>query len=195
MRIPEKTITTARMTLRITGTRANVCLSPAGQRRSPVAAPSVTAAPETARQTDRRKKIARALPACVARPEQAEGPSFVDAQLDRSDIRSGFADHDLLESAPPRARSAPKDGLPARRVGNGQESVPARSNGSGLDSSRFSGRDREPGRATYPSLPRVAAALTATPRNGYRLGIPREVCWRLVFPLPSTALHPLPPSR
>ncbi|MYE35885.1 MAG: intradiol ring-cleavage dioxygenase [Gemmatimonadales bacterium] len=30
---------------------------------------------------------ARALPACVARPEQTEGPFFVDARLDRSDIR------------------------------------------------------------------------------------------------------------
>lgn len=32
--------------------------------------------------------IARALPACVAKPEQTEGPFFVDAELERSDIRS-----------------------------------------------------------------------------------------------------------
>ncbi len=32
--------------------------------------------------------IARALPACVAKPEQTEGPFFVDAGLERSDIRS-----------------------------------------------------------------------------------------------------------
>src|SRR5262245_6990400 len=29
-----------------------------------------------------------ALPACVARPQQTEGPYFVDEKLDRSDIRS-----------------------------------------------------------------------------------------------------------
>src|SRR5687767_12136153 len=29
-----------------------------------------------------------ALPSCVVRPEQTEGPYFVDARLDRSDIRS-----------------------------------------------------------------------------------------------------------
>ena len=32
--------------------------------------------------------IARTLPACVAKPEQTEGPFFVDAGLERSDIRS-----------------------------------------------------------------------------------------------------------
>ena len=32
--------------------------------------------------------IAVTLPACVVRPEQTEGPFFVDAELDRSDIRS-----------------------------------------------------------------------------------------------------------
>lgn len=32
--------------------------------------------------------IGRALPACVAKPEQTEGPFFVDAELERSDIRS-----------------------------------------------------------------------------------------------------------
>ncbi|WP_419861701.1 intradiol ring-cleavage dioxygenase [Candidatus Palauibacter sp.] len=32
--------------------------------------------------------IARTLPACVAKPEQTEGPFFVDAELERSDIRS-----------------------------------------------------------------------------------------------------------
>ena len=32
--------------------------------------------------------IARTLPACVAKPEQTEGPFFVDAGLERSDIRA-----------------------------------------------------------------------------------------------------------
>ena len=45
-------------------------------------------------------QIARALPACVARPEQAEGPFFVDQQLDRSDIRSDPSTGVVSEGAP-----------------------------------------------------------------------------------------------
>lgn len=41
-----------------------------------------------------------ALPACVVRPEQTEGPFFVDAQLDRSDIRSDPATGAVSEGAP-----------------------------------------------------------------------------------------------
>ena len=35
---------------------------------------------------------AHRAPACVARPEQTEGPYFVDERLNRSDIRSDPAD-------------------------------------------------------------------------------------------------------
>lgn len=41
-----------------------------------------------------------ALPACVVRPEQTEGPFFVDAQLDRSDIRSDPSTGAVSEGAP-----------------------------------------------------------------------------------------------
>ncbi|MGH7477333.1 MAG: intradiol ring-cleavage dioxygenase [Longimicrobiales bacterium] len=36
----------------------------------------------------RRPRAAEAFPSCVARPEQTEGPYFVDERLNRSDIRS-----------------------------------------------------------------------------------------------------------
>jgi protocatechuate 3,4-dioxygenase beta subunit len=41
-----------------------------------------------------------ALPACVVRPEQTEGPFFVDAALNRSDIRSDPATGAMSEGVP-----------------------------------------------------------------------------------------------
>ena len=46
----------------------------------------------------------RALPACVAKPEQTEGPFFVDAGLERSDIRSDPATGAVSEGVPLRLR-------------------------------------------------------------------------------------------
>lgn len=40
------------------------------------------------------------LPACVVRPEQTEGPYFVETGLDRSDIRSDPTDGTVSEGAP-----------------------------------------------------------------------------------------------
>jgi protocatechuate 3,4-dioxygenase beta subunit len=41
-----------------------------------------------------------ALPACVVRPEQTEGPYFVDEMLDRSDIRSDPSTGEVKEGVP-----------------------------------------------------------------------------------------------
>lgn len=41
-----------------------------------------------------------ALPACVVKPEQTEGPYFVDEKLNRSDIRSDPADGSVREGVP-----------------------------------------------------------------------------------------------
>jgi protocatechuate 3,4-dioxygenase beta subunit len=40
------------------------------------------------------------LPACVVRPEQTEGPYFLDAMLNRSDIRSDPSDDSVREGVP-----------------------------------------------------------------------------------------------
>jgi len=48
----------------------------------------------------RRTGIARTFPACVARPEQTEGPFFVDEELERSDIRSDPSTGRLSEGVP-----------------------------------------------------------------------------------------------
>jgi protocatechuate 3,4-dioxygenase beta subunit len=40
------------------------------------------------------------VPACVVRPEQTEGPYFVDVQLDRSDIRGDPSDGSVRPGAP-----------------------------------------------------------------------------------------------
>jgi len=39
------------------------------------------------------------LPACIVRPEQTEGPYFLDTELDRSDIRSDPSDGSVCEGA------------------------------------------------------------------------------------------------
>ncbi|MCZ0936389.1 MAG: intradiol ring-cleavage dioxygenase [Gemmatimonadetes bacterium] len=44
--------------------------------------------------------VARALPACVAKPEQTEGPFFVDAGLERADIRSDPSTGTVSEGIP-----------------------------------------------------------------------------------------------
>ena len=46
------------------------------------------------------EEIAPGLPACVARPEQTEGPFFVDAGLERSDIRSDPSTGAVSEGTP-----------------------------------------------------------------------------------------------
>lgn len=46
------------------------------------------------------EEIARVLPPCVVRPEQTEGPFFVDSQLDRSDIRSDPTTGAVSEGVP-----------------------------------------------------------------------------------------------
>src|ERR671923_567416 len=46
--------------------------------------------------------FAAAIPACVARPEQTEGPYFVDERLNRSDIRSEPSDNSVKPGVPLR---------------------------------------------------------------------------------------------
>ena len=56
---------------------------------------------------------ASALPSCVVRPEQTEGPYFVDARLDRSDIRSDPSNGTVKAGTPLQVA------LVVSRIGNG----------------------------------------------------------------------------
>lgn len=47
-----------------------------------------------------RKSSVTALPPCIVRPEQTEGPYFVDERLNRSDIRSDPSDGSVREGLP-----------------------------------------------------------------------------------------------
>ena len=47
-----------------------------------------------------RPGIAQSLPSCIVTPEQAEGPYFTDARLNRSDIRSDPGDKSVKEGVP-----------------------------------------------------------------------------------------------
>src|SRR2546427_6527927 len=44
-----------------------------------------------------RKPTVTAMPPCIVRPEQTEGPYFVDERLNRSDIRSDPSDDSVKE--------------------------------------------------------------------------------------------------
>lgn len=48
----------------------------------------------------RRKPSVTSFPPCIVRPEQTEGPYFVDERLNRSDIRSDPSDGSVKEGAP-----------------------------------------------------------------------------------------------
>src|SRR5438270_5375918 len=47
-----------------------------------------------------RKPTVTAMPPCIVRPEQTEGPYFVDDRLNRSDIRSDPSDGSVKEGVP-----------------------------------------------------------------------------------------------
>src|SRR5437867_5298885 len=47
-----------------------------------------------------RKPTVTAMPPCIVRPEQTEGPYFVDERLNRSDIRSDPSDGSVKEGVP-----------------------------------------------------------------------------------------------
>jgi len=54
------------------------------------------------RMTSFATAAAAAIPACVVRPEQTEGPYFIDAKLNRSDIRSEPSDGSIKAGVPLR---------------------------------------------------------------------------------------------
>src|SRR5919199_5716602 len=46
--------------------------------------------------------VAQAAPSCVVRPQQTEGPYFVDEKLNRSDIRTDPSDGSVKQGVPLR---------------------------------------------------------------------------------------------
>lgn len=75
--------------LRLLGWGSAVCLAADG------AHPLWSAAPAFGQPT-----AGRAVPACVVRPEQTEGPYFVDEKLNRSDIRADPSDDSVRPGVP-----------------------------------------------------------------------------------------------
>src|SRR3989475_12374171 len=56
--------------------------------------------PRWLRRLFSRKPTVTAMPPCIVRPEQTEGPYFVDELLNRSDIRSDPSDGSVKEGVP-----------------------------------------------------------------------------------------------
>lgn len=80
--------------------------TPATASAPPTGAPAAAAEPRasvaanaTSRATEAATAVAE-LPACVVRPEQTEGPYFVDERLERADIRADTATGVLSEGRP-----------------------------------------------------------------------------------------------
>jgi protocatechuate 3,4-dioxygenase beta subunit len=67
---------------------------------------------------DERVAAGGALPSCVVRPEQTEGPYFVDGRLDRSDIRSDPQSGAIKAGAPLQVA------IVVSRIGNGGACTP-----------------------------------------------------------------------
>jgi protocatechuate 3,4-dioxygenase beta subunit len=65
------------------------------ERRQSDLANATTVSPQTVTKID-----TRATPSCVVRPEQTEGPYFVDELLNRSDIRSDPSDGSVKDGVP-----------------------------------------------------------------------------------------------
>jgi protocatechuate 3,4-dioxygenase beta subunit len=80
--------------LRLTGATVATVLVGSSPRQSGSGAP-------TSGSTQRPTGTA-ATPSCVVRPQQTEGPYFVDEQLNRSDIRSDPSDGSVKEGVPVR---------------------------------------------------------------------------------------------
>lgn len=89
----------------LTGNATTATTAPTGAATMPPAATATpaatTATTATAATTATTEPAAVAvpLPTCVVRPEQTEGPYFVDTQLNRSDIRSDPADGSVRAGA------------------------------------------------------------------------------------------------
>ncbi len=90
---------------RLTGSEAATAVPPtagATAALAPTAPPALPTDTATvaATATTVVAAVATPLPACVVRPEQTEGPYFVDVMLNRSDIRSDPADGSVRPGAP-----------------------------------------------------------------------------------------------
>jgi protocatechuate 3,4-dioxygenase beta subunit len=91
-------ILTRRDTLKLLGVTSAALLAGCVPGLSGTAEPAGPATPGIAGTR------AASLPACIVRPEETEGPYFVDEKLDRSDIRSDPSDGSLKEGLPLQLR-------------------------------------------------------------------------------------------
>jgi len=76
------------------GTATSVPSTAAATSVAPTAAATATASPSPTASSQ------VSTPACVVRPEQTEGPYFVDEKLNRSDIRSDPSDGSVKDGVP-----------------------------------------------------------------------------------------------
>ena len=71
--------------------------------RGASASPSSSSTSSSASELDPSSTaVAAAIPSCVVRPEQTEGPYFIDEKLNRSDIRSEPSDDSIRQGVPLR---------------------------------------------------------------------------------------------
>ena len=82
------------------GLLAGGVLAACGVRARNETTGSSTSLPTTPAPPTQTPQALQSTPACVVRPEQTEGPYFVDEMLNRSDIRSDPSDGSVKEGVP-----------------------------------------------------------------------------------------------
>ena len=92
---PSARLMSRREMLEFMGTAAAVTIFGCGRGQS---APPDSIGGENLQST----AVAAAIPSCVVRPEQTEGPYFIDEKLNRSDIRSEPSDGSIRQGVPLR---------------------------------------------------------------------------------------------
>ena len=92
---PSARLMSRREMLEFMGTVAAVAMFGCGRGQS---APPDSIGGENLQST----AVAAAIPSCVVRPEQTEGPYFIDEKLNRSDIRSEPSDGSIRQGVPLR---------------------------------------------------------------------------------------------
>ena len=93
-RLPGATATGA------TATGATATTAPTAPTTAPISPTTAATTATTTATNVPAAAVATAVPACVVRPEQTEGPYFVDTQLNRADIRADTSDGTPRPGAP-----------------------------------------------------------------------------------------------
>ena len=97
---PVGRVLTRREVLALLGAGGAAVLAACAPGQTATAQPTIAAAQPTTAAAATPAAGTVALPSCIVRPEQTEGPYFVDEELNRADVRSDPSDGSVQEGVP-----------------------------------------------------------------------------------------------